>query len=289
MTNGENNLKNQQLGNWQTTVFGIVLAILVIIGLNSFIIINPGQAGVISILGKARDGALLEGIHVKPPFITVIDVYDLTVQKFEVPAESSTKDLQNLSARFAINFRLDPIKVVEVRRKQGTLENIVSKIIAPQTQEAFKIAAARRTVEEAITKRSELKEDFDQALGDRLDKYGIIVLDTSVVDLAFSPEFAKAVEEKQIAEQRAQRAVYVAREAEQEAQADVNRAKGRAEAQRLLAETLKAQGGQLVLQKEAIEAWKSGGAQMPKVLVMGGDSKSGVPFIFNLGNVQNQP
>jgi regulator of protease activity HflC (stomatin/prohibitin superfamily) len=282
-------LKNQQFGNWQTTVLGIVLATLVILGLNSFIIINPGEAGVISILGKARDGALLEGIHVKPPFISVIDVYDLTVQKFEVPAESSTKDLQNLSARFAINFRLDPIKVVEVRRKQGTLANIVSKIIAPQTQEAFKIAAARRTVEEAITKRSELKEDFDQALGDRLDKYGIIVLDTSVVDLAFSPEFARAVEEKQIAEQRAQRAVYVAREAEQEAQADVNRAKGRAEAQRLLAETLKAQGGQLVLQKEAIEAWKSGGAQMPKVLVMGGDSKSGVPFIFNLGNVPNQP
>ncbi len=282
-------MKNQQFGNWQSTVLGIVLATLVVLGLNSFIIINPGQAGVISILGKARDGALLEGIHAKPPFISVIDVYDLTVQKFEVPAESSTKDLQNLSARFAINFRLDPIKVVEVRRKQGTLANIVSKIIAPQTQEAFKIAAARRTVEEAITKRSELKEDFDQALGDRLDKYGIIVLDTSVVDLAFSPEFARAVEEKQIAEQRAQRAVYVAREAEQEAQADVNRAKGRAEAQRLLAETLKAQGGQLVLQKEAIEAWRTGGAQMPKVLVMGGDSKNGVPFIFNLGNVQNQP
>ncbi|MBE9049855.1 prohibitin family protein [Nostocales cyanobacterium LEGE 11386] len=282
-------MKNQQLGNWQTTIFGIVLALAVLIGLNSFIIINPGQAGVISILGKARDGALLEGIHLKPPFISVVDVYDLTVQKFEVPAESSTKDLQNLSARFAINFRLDPTQVVEVRRKQGTLANIVSKIIAPQTQEAFKIAAARRTVEEAITKRSELKEDFDFALGDRLDKYGIIVLDTSVVDLTFSPEFARAVEEKQIAEQRAQRAVYVAREAEQEAQADINRAKGKAEAQRLLAETLKAQGGQLVLQKEAIEAWRNGGAQMPKVLVMGGESKGSVPFIFNLGNIPNQP
>lgn len=282
-------MKNQQIGNWQTTVLGIVLALIVLIGFNSFVIINPGQAGVISILGKARDGALLEGIHLKPPLISVIDVYDLTVQKFEVPAESSTKDLQNLSARFAINFRIDPTQVVEVRRKQGTLANIVSKIIAPQTQEAFKIAAARRTVEEAITKRSELKEDFDFALGDRLDKYGIIVLDTSVVDLTFSPEFARAVEEKQIAEQRAQRAVYVAREAEQEAQAEVNRAKGKAEAQRLLAETLKAQGGQLVLQKEAIEAWKTGGAQMPRVLVMGGEAKGSVPFIFNLGNVPNQP
>jgi regulator of protease activity HflC (stomatin/prohibitin superfamily) len=279
-------LKSQQLGNWQTTVLGIVLALVVLIGLNSFVIINPGQAGVISILGKARDGALLEGIHIKPPLVSVVDVYDVTVQKFEVPAESSTKDLQTLSARFAINFRLDPTQIVEVRRKQGTLANIVSKIIAPQTQEAFKIAAARRTVEEAITKRSELKEDFDFALGDRLAKYGIIVLDTSVVDLNFSPEFARAVEEKQIAEQRAQRAVYVAREAEQEAQADINRAKGKAEAQRLLAETLKAQGGELVLQKEAIEAWRNGGSQMPRVLVMGGESKGAVPFIFNLDNLQ---
>lgn len=279
-------MKNLQLGGWQSAVAGIVVAIIVLLSLNSFIIINPGQAGVISILGKATDGALLEGIHLKPPFISVIDIYDLTVQKFEVPAESSTKDLQNLSARFAINFRLDPLQVVGVRRKQGTLENIVAKIIAPQTQESFKIAAARRTVEEAITKRSELKDDFDNALGQRLDKYGIIVLDTSVVDLAFSPEFARAVEEKQIAEQRAQRAVYIAREAEQEAQADINRAKGRAEAQRLLAETLKAQGGQLVLQKEAIEAWRSGGAQMPQVLMMPNDSNSSVPFIFNLGKAQ---
>ncbi|KJH72736.1 prohibitin family protein [Aliterella atlantica] len=274
------------LQNWQGIVGGAIAAIVLLIALNSFIIINPGEAGVLSILGKARDGALLEGIHIKPPFVSVVDIYDLTVQKFEVPAQSSTKDLQDLSARFAINFRLDPTQVVEVRRKQGTLQNIVSKIIAPQTQESFKIAAARRTVEEAITKRNELKQDFDQALGDRLDKYGILVLDTSVVDLTFSPEFARAVEEKQIAEQRAQRAVYVAQEAEQEAQADINRAKGRAEAQRLLAETLKAQGGQLVLQKEAIEAWRTGGAQMPKVLVMDKDSNSSVPFLFNLGNIQ---
>jgi prohibitin 1 len=268
-------------------VIPVILIILtLLVALNSFVILNPGQAGVISILGKARDGVLLEGIHFKPPLVSAVDTYDLTVQKFEVPGQSSTKDLQDLSARFAINFRLDPIQVVEIRRKQGTLANIVSNIIAPQTQESFKIAAARRTVEEAITKRNELKQDFDDALSERLEKYGIIVLDTSVVDLDFSPEFAKAVEEKQIAEQRSKRAVYVAQEAEQTAQADINRATGRAEAQRLLAETLKAEGGQLVLQKEAIQAWREGGSQMPKVLVMGGKEQAGVPFLFNLGGVE---
>lgn len=273
--------------DFSAATFGIVLALVVLLVLNCIVIINPGQAGVLSVLGKARDGALLEGTHFKPPFISNVDIYDLTVQKFEVPAQSSTKDLQDLTASFAINFRIDPIEVVEIRRKQGSLQNIVAKIIAPQTQESFKIAAARRTVEEAITQRDLLKADFDEALGKRLDKYGIVVLDTSVVDLRFSPEFAQAVEEKQIAEQRAQRAVYIAREAEQEATATVNRAKGKAEAQRLLAETLKAQGGQLVLQKEAIEAWKQGGSQMPQVLVTGGDAAP-VPFLFDLDNMVGQ-
>jgi len=265
----------------------VIISVLILwIGLNSFVILNPGQAGVLSVLGKARDGILLAGIHFKPPLGSVVDIYDLTVQKFEVPAQSSTKDLQNLSASFAINFRLDPLRVVEIRRTQGSLANLVSKIIAPQTQESFKIAAALRTVEEAITKRNELKQDFDAALKERLKKYGIIVLDTSVINLNFSPEFAKAVEEKQIAEQKAKRAIYVAQEAEQAAQADINRAKGKAEAQRLLAETLKAQGGELVLQKEAIQAWREGGSQMPEVLVMEGKKQADVPFLFNLGDVQ---
>ncbi len=254
--------------NWQTTVLLSLAAIALLIGLNAYVVINPGEAGVLSILGKARDGVLLEGIHLKPPLVSRVDMYDLTVQKFEVPAQSSTKDLQQLTASFAINFRLDPLQVVNIRRTQGSLQNIVSKIIAPQTQESFKVAAARRTVEEAITKRDELKQDFDVALGERLQKYGIIVLDTSVVDLTFSTEFSKAVEEKQIAEQRAQRAVYIAQEAEQEAEANVNRAKGQAEAQRLLRETLTPE----LLQKQAIDKWDG---KFPQV--MGGNGA--LPFI----------
>ena len=254
--------------NWKSLVLVAILGILAVISFNAFVIINPGEAGVLSILGGAKDGVLLEGVHFKPPVISQVDVYDLTVQKFEVPAQSSTKDLQQLTASFAINFRLDPIEVVTISRTQGTLQNIVSKIIAPQTQESFKVAAARRTVEEAITKRDELKQDFDEALSQRLSKYGIIVLDTSVVDLNFSVEFSKAVEEKQIAEQRAQRAVYIAREAEQEAEATINRAKGQAEAQRLLRETLTSE----LLQKQAIEKWDG---KFPQVL--GGNGA--IPFL----------
>lgn len=277
-------MKSASVQNSSFLLLGVLAAVLLAVALNAFIIINPGEVGVLSILGKAIDRPLQEGIHLKPPFVSKVDVYDVTVQKFEVPAQSSTKDLQELSASFAINFRLDPVQVIEIRRKQGTLQNLVSKVIAPQTQESFKIAAARRTAEESITQRAALKEDFDIALGQRLEKYGVVVIDTSVIDLKFSREFAKAVEDKQIAEQQAQRAVYTAQQAAQEAQAEINRAQGKAEAQRLLADTLKAAGGQLVLQKEAIEAWRSGGAQMPKVLVTSGNSPS-IPFLFNFNTL----
>jgi prohibitin 1 len=259
---------NNQGLDWRTSLVLALVAIAALIGINGVVIITPGQAAVLSVLGKAQDGVLLEGVHLKPPLISTVDVYDLTVQKFEVPAQSSTKDLQQLTASFAINFRLDSSQVVNIRRTQGSLQNIVAKIIAPQTQESFKVAAARRTVEEAITKREELKQDFDTALGARLEKYGIIILDTSVVDLEFSTEFSKAVEEKQIAEQRAQRAVYIAQEAEQEAEANVNRAKGQAEAQRLLRESLTPE----LLQKQAIEKWDG---KFPQV--MGGSGA--LPFI----------
>ncbi|MFQ3638043.1 MAG: SPFH domain-containing protein, partial [Cyanobacteriota bacterium] len=75
---------------WSLLVMGAIALLLLF---NSFVVINPGQAGVLSILGKAQDGSLLEGIHLKPPLISKVDIYDVTVQKFEVPAQSSTKDL----------------------------------------------------------------------------------------------------------------------------------------------------------------------------------------------------
>jgi regulator of protease activity HflC (stomatin/prohibitin superfamily) len=115
----ENNLNNQFFLSNKLLTPVILVSLILLLGFNSFAVLTPGQAGVISVLGKARDGVLLEGIHFKPPLISVVDIYDLTVQKFEVPAESSTKDLQDLSARFAINFRLDPLLVVEIREPKG--------------------------------------------------------------------------------------------------------------------------------------------------------------------------
>ena len=59
---GDKLLDRQYSSNLSTLVAGIIAALIVFLGFNSFVIVNPGQAGVLSILGKAQDGALLEGI-----------------------------------------------------------------------------------------------------------------------------------------------------------------------------------------------------------------------------------
>lgn len=51
--------------------------------------------------------------------------------------------------------------------------------------------------------KSDLKQEIDNNLKTRLAAYGVIVDDVSLVDFAFSPEFSRAIEAKQIAEQEA--------------------------------------------------------------------------------------
>jgi regulator of protease activity HflC (stomatin/prohibitin superfamily) len=71
------------------------------------------------------------------------------------------------------------------------------------------------------------------------------------------------VEAKQIAEQEAKRAEFVALKASKEADAKVNLAKGEAEAQRLIRETITSD----LLQKQAIEKWDG---KLPTIVGNGG-------------------
>ena len=109
---------------------------------------------------------------------------------------------------------------------------------------------------------------IDKAIKQRLAAYNIQVSEVALVNVAFSPEFAKAIEEKQIAEQQAKQADYDALKATKQAEAEVNRAKGQAESQRLMRQTLTPQ----ILQKQAIEKWNG---QFPQVM----SGNGALPFI----------
>ena len=245
-----------------------ILILLAAIIFRPFTIVKAGERGVVMRFGKVQNKILDEGLHPIVPIVNTVKTLSTRVQKNDVDAAASSKDLQDVKMEVALNWHIDPEKTNLVYQRIGEEEEIIARIINPAVSEIVKAATAQKNAEEIITKRTELKQQIDVELKDRLNDYGILVDDVSLVNIAFSPEFTKAIEAKQIAEQQAKQADYEALKAEKTAQADINRARGQAEAQRLQKLTLTPE----LLQKEAINKWDG---KFP--MVMGGEGA--LPFI----------
>ncbi|MEG3939144.1 prohibitin family protein [Microcoleus sp. S36b_A3] len=243
-------------------VGGIVFIIAALI-LKPFTIVGPGERGVMMRFGKVQDAILDEGIHPILPIFTSVKTLSVRVQKTDLKADAASKDLQSITTDLAVNWNVDPAKVNQVFQQVGDEEQIVTSILSPAISEVLKAATSKKTAEEIITKRTELKTEIDNSLKKRLEPYGVIVRDVSLINFGFSPEFSKAIEAKQIAEQEAKQAEFTVKKATQDAQAQINRAKGQAEAQRLQRQTLTSE----ILQQQAIEKWNG---QFPTVMGGGG-------------------
>lgn len=269
------------------TVASLVAVILLF---GSFSIVGPGERGVMVTMGKTGTEVLGEGPHFKLPFVSSIKTMSIRVKKSEDKTEAATKDMQKVTAQIAINWTINPDSVGKMLREIGSEESIEVNIIGPAVAEVLKAATSKMTAEEVLTRRMELKHSIDDALITRLGAYGLIVKDISLVDLDFTREFNHAVEQKQIAEQQAKQASYVAEKATQDAIAAVNTAKGEAEAV-LVNARAQAEGQKLlkmnltkeVLALEWLKKWKgdvpqvltgSGGGIMLNMNGMGTGSKS---------------
>lgn len=255
---------------------GFVVALLVLLAwAGPVVVVGAGYRGVVMNFGQVQDEILGEGLHWRIPIMQEIKQLSVRVQKTDILAQVGSKDLQEVKLDVVVNWHIDPTKVNKVYQNIGDEEQIVDRILIPAVGEVVKAAAAKKNAEEILTKRPELKAEIDANLDDRLLNYGIVLDSVSLLDVQFSHEFAQAIEQKQIAEQEAQRAAYIAQKAAREAEAEVNRARGKAEAQRLLQETLTP----AILQNKALEVWDG---KFP--LVYGGGA---LPFI-NIDNLVSE-
>ncbi|OUL33042.1 band 7 protein [Nostoc sp. T09] len=227
------------------------LLILITIFLTPFVIVNAGERGVLMEFGKVQNRILGEGIHVIIPVVNTVKKLSVRVQNQEISAEASSKDLQDVFTDVALNWHIIPEEANAIFQQIGDEKDVVKSIIHPAVEEVLKAIIAKYTAEEIITKRGEVKGSVDNALSTRLGNYHIAVDDISLVHVHFSERFGEAVEAKQVAEQEAKRAEFIAIRAAKEAEAKVNLAKGEAEVQRLLRDGLTTE----ILQRQAIEKW----------------------------------
>lgn len=239
------NLKGK---NW----LWMLLIVVAVWGLVSAIrTIDTGKIGVVTMYGQVTGRELGEGIALVVPFgINDVTIYDIKVQKETADTTAATKDLQDVAAEVVLNYHLNRGDVSKMHQEVGATYK--DKVVTPALSETFKGASAKYNASELVTERAALKKDVYDQLKARLEKYGIIVDDVSITNFKFSDSFSRAIEEKQVAQQNAERAKF-----------NLEAAQTDSRAQAAQSQTL----SDAYLKKLAIEKWDG---KMPTT--MAGDS-----------------
>ncbi len=197
----------------------LVIVVLVIWGIFSALrTVDTGTIGVVTQYGHVTGRELNEGLSFVWPFgVNNVSTYDIKVQKEVADTQAATKDLQDVTAEVVLNYHLNRGEVSKIHQTVG--EMYKDKVVSPALSETFKGASAKYNASELITERAVLKKDVYDQLRERLGKYGIIVDDVSITNFKFSDSFAKAIEDKQVAQQNAERAKFNLEAAQTDAQA----------------------------------------------------------------------
>lgn len=211
----------------------VLVAIILFIFLvfKPWVVIGPGQRGVVTNFGAVQESVLDEGIHFRVPIMQQIIKIDVKINKIVTDAASASSDLQDVALSVALNYHIIPEKSNIVYQSIGT--EYKARIIDPAIQEVMKAVSARYSAEELITKRPAVSAEMQEALTKRLLRNNIAVDAFSIVSFNFSKIFTDAIEAKQTAEQNALKAKRDLDRIRVEAEQTVAAATAEAEALRL--------------------------------------------------------
>ena len=214
---------------WIRRIILLIIALFVLTTIICSITTVPtGFVGIKTRFGQVQDAVIQEGFNFKLPYIEKIVKLDCRTQKTEYTMEASSKDLQKISNfKVAVNYNITKDTANDLYRKVGV--DYKSIIVEPAIQEAMKATIANYTAEELITKRNEVSAFALEALFNKLQDSGITLTALNIIDLSFSQEFDKAVEEKQIVEQQTEKAKYELEKAKVENEKKIENAKAEAE------------------------------------------------------------
>jgi regulator of protease activity HflC (stomatin/prohibitin superfamily) len=227
----------------------IAAVLLVLIGSagSAIVLVPAGYRGVLLQFGAVK-GVLTEGIHLVMPGINTVEQLEVRTQKEQAEASAASRDLQTVQCTVALNYHVEPTGVGHLYQTVGSEYRF--RVIDPAVHESLKVVTARYTAEDLIRLRDKVKAEVHTELVNRLRDYHVVVEPNGV-----SLEFNSAIEQKQVAQQMAEKQKYILDQAKLEATTAITRARGLAESAKINAEAFQTQGGKLVLAKDWIEKW----------------------------------
>ena len=254
----------------------ILLIIIIIILWGTFVIVPAGNRGVVLWWGSVESRIMGEGLNFKVPIAERVLKVDVRVQPHPFKEiDAASKEYQMVKLSGMMNFHIDPAYVNDLYQKVGL--DFAPKVIDPAFNDFVKEVVPIYQITEILPKREEIRKRAMGKLGDNLARYHIIVDDIYFANIRFSPEYEKAVEAKQVAQQQVETQRQVLAQREIEAQQKVATAKGEAESIQVVAQgqakandALSRSISPILVQYKSVEKWNG---ILPQV------SGNAVPFI----------
>lgn len=230
---------------------GVIVLFLLVFMFKIYIVVDPGEKAVI--FNKATGNLRVtpnEGFYFLIPLIEEPTIYDMKARTYtmsiaalegEIKGDDSlqalTSDGQNVLLDISIRYHPDLDNLVKLHRRIGV--DYVNKVLRPQVRSIVRMIVSEYPVLDVYSgKRMAIQAEIENKMRESLKKSYITCEEVLLRNVQFSRDFQQAIENKQIAQQDAQRMKYVLEKQELEKTRKIIEATGEAESLRLKGKAL---------------------------------------------------
>lgn len=230
----------------------VIVFLAVVVITSGIVIVHPGERGVVfNVFTGLSDNILGEGLNIVIPVINQVFIYDVRRQEYTMSGVktegvrtndddsmwSPTKEGLQVGLDLTCWFRIDPKNVQKLHQRIG--KTYVENTVRPAIRSTLRMVVSGYSIMDVYSeKREHIQQNIETKLREMLAKDNIIVDSLFMRDVRFPAEFNKSIEEKQVAQQTAERMKYILEKEQKEAERKVIEAQGQAKSIAIINEAL---------------------------------------------------
>jgi regulator of protease activity HflC (stomatin/prohibitin superfamily) len=237
-------------------VVGVVALLVVatpVVGLLAWEPVQEGNVKVVTQFGAATGATLGPGAHLINPVTQSTRSLSVRPQSYTMSSKQGegernrddaiqvlTEDGLQVNVDVTVRYRIDTAQAVGFYRQYRTLDNAEERLIRPSIRSVLRTEAGRLSVTRIYTGegQTELKVAAERELGDEFADAGIVLEAVQIRNVELPDQYAQAVEQKEITEQRRQQKQDELEVERLEADRKRIKAEGTAEANRIVSRSL---------------------------------------------------